>query len=105
MCLSEVLLILGCVFWLQILPLSIPQINILHALGQGGRGSACPSLTKLSILTANRSDDVATTILEMVVDLWITVRGFSLAGAWVEEYKITQKKTTQKSKALRKQLN
>ena len=34
-----------------------------------------------SILTANRSDDVATTILEMVVDLWITVRGLSLAGA------------------------
>ena len=29
----------------------------------------------------------------------------SLAGGWVEEYKITQKKTTQKSKALRKQLN
>eukprot|EP00731_Ephydatia_muelleri_P029628 Em0021g151a len=55
-----------------------------------------------SILTANRSDDVATTILEMVVDLWITVQGFSLAGAWVEEYKITQKKTTQKCKALRK---
>ena len=34
----------------------------------------------------------------------ITVWGFSLAGAWVEEVKITQKKTTQKSKALRKQL-
>ena len=57
-----------------------------------------------SILTAERTDDVATTILEMIVDLWITVRGFSLAGAWVEELKITQKKTTQKSKALRKQL-
>ena len=38
MCLSDVLLILGCVFWLQILPLSISQINILRALGQGGRG-------------------------------------------------------------------
>ena len=57
-----------------------------------------------SILTAERTDDVATTVLEMIVDLWITVRGFSLAGAWVEEFKITQKKTTQKSKALRKQL-
>ncbi|KAL5493255.1 hypothetical protein EMCRGX_G014404 [Ephydatia muelleri] len=53
---------------------------------------------------AERTDDVATTVLEMIVDLWITVRGFSLAGAWVEEFKITQKKTTQKSKALRKQL-
>ena len=58
-----------------------------------------------SILTANQSNDVSTTILEMVVDLWITVRGFSLAGAWMKEYKITQKKTTQKSNALRKQLN
>ena len=38
MCLSKVLLILGCVFWLQNLPLSISQINILRALGQGGRG-------------------------------------------------------------------
>ena len=45
MCLSEVLLILGCVFWLQILPLPISQINILRALGQGGRGSTCPLLT------------------------------------------------------------
>ena len=35
-----------------------------------------------SILTAERTDDVATTVLEMIVDLWITVRGFSLAGAW-----------------------
>ena len=38
MCLSKVLLILGCVFRLQNLPLSISQINILRALGQGGRG-------------------------------------------------------------------
>ena len=38
MCLSKVLLILGCVFWLQNLPLSVSQINNLRALGQGGRG-------------------------------------------------------------------
>ena len=36
-----------------------------------------------SVLTAERTDHVATTILKMIVDLWITV--FSLAGAWVEE--------------------
>ena len=60
MCLSDVLLILGCVFWLQILPLSISQINILRALGQGGRGGGggggggeggtCPLLTKVIYL-------------------------------------------------------
>ena len=36
MCLSKGLINLGCVFWLQNLPLSISQINILRALGQGG---------------------------------------------------------------------
>ena len=58
MCLSKVLLILGCVFWLQNLPLSISQINILRALGQGGRGGGgggggggtCPLLTKVIYL-------------------------------------------------------
>ena len=50
MFLSEVLLILGCVFWLQILPLSISQINILRALGQGGRGGTGPLLTKVIYL-------------------------------------------------------
>ena len=56
MCLSKVLFILGCVFWLQNLPLSISQINILRALGQGGRGGGgggcciCPLLTKVIYL-------------------------------------------------------
>ena len=55
MCLSKVLLILGCVFWLQNLPLSISQINTLRALGQGGRGGGgggctCPLLTKVIYL-------------------------------------------------------
>ena len=49
-CLSKVLLILGCVFWLQNLPLSISQINILSALGQGGRGGGGPLLTKVIYL-------------------------------------------------------
>ena len=52
MCLSKVLLILGCVFWLQNLPLSISQINILRTLGQGGRGGGglYMSVTDLSYL-------------------------------------------------------
>ena len=57
-----------------------------------------------SVLTASWSDEVATTIFEMIIDLWIVIRGFSMASALVEGYKVTQKKTTQKSKALRKTL-
>jgi hypothetical protein len=34
--------------------------------------------------------------------MWITVRGFSYASAWVEKMKVAQQKTTQKSKGLRK---
>ena len=32
-------------------------------------------------------EDVADKILNMIVDLWITIRGFSLASAWVEQFK------------------
>ena len=49
-------------------------------------------------------EDVADKILNMIVDLWITIRGFSLASAWVEQFKAHSKKTLQKSKGLRKQL-
>ena len=39
-----------------------------------------------SVLTASWSDDIATTILDMIIDLWIVIRGFSMASAWVEHY-------------------
>ena len=42
--------------------------------------------------------------LSMVVDLWLTVCGYSYSSAWVEKYKVAQKKSTQKSKGIRKQL-
>ena len=44
-----------------------------------------------SVLTASWSDDIA-----MIIDLWIVIRGFSMASTWVEYYKVTQKKKTQK---------
>lgn len=50
-----------------------------------------------SMLTATWEENVAYKILTMIVDLWITIRGFSLASAWVEEFKAHNKKTLQKS--------
>ena len=46
----------------------------------------------------------ADALLEMIVTEWIKIRGFSYASAWVEKFKSQQRKTTQKAKGLRKQL-
>ena len=43
-------------------------------------------------------------LLPMIIDLWITMRGFSFASAWIENYKIANKKTIQKMAGKRKQL-
>ena len=43
-------------------------------------------------------------VLRMITELYITIRGFSYASAWIEQYKQTQKRSTQRSKSLRKQL-
>ena len=56
------------------------------------------------LLSVNWSDEVSTALLHMIVNQWITVRGFSSASAFIEMYKKTNKKTFQKSKGLRKSL-
>ena len=43
-------------------------------------------------------------ILEEMIKLWVTIRGFSTVSEWVEQYKASSKTTTQKSKGLRKTL-
>ena len=46
----------------------------------------------------------AEALLQEVVKLWVTIRGFSYASAWVEKFKSTGTKSLQKSKGLRKKL-
>ena len=43
-------------------------------------------------------------LLNMIVELFVTIRGFSYASAWMEHYKQLKKKSTQRSKSLRKEL-
>ena len=43
-------------------------------------------------------------LLEMIINEWTKIRGFSYASTWVEKFKSEQRKTTQKRKGLRKQL-
>ena len=57
-----------------------------------------------SLIAATWDDEVAAKLMTMIVELWVTVRGFSLASAWIERYKGATKKTLQKAKPLRKQI-
>ena len=57
-----------------------------------------------SIISSSWDSDCSSELLERIVKLWVTLRGFSLCGAWMEEYKVANKKATQKAKALRREL-
>ena len=56
------------------------------------------------LISADWDNDSSFQILDSIVAEWVKIRGFSLVGAWVEKYKAAHKKTTQKSKGVRKQL-
>ena len=58
-----------------------------------------------AIIGAGWEEECCTYLLGMVVDMWVCIRGFSQATAWIERYKSVQKKNLQKAKALRKKLN
>lgn len=51
------------------------------------------------------SNEDSIELLYEIVNLWTTVRGFSLAATWMETYKMTRKETKQKSTGLRKHLS
>ena len=53
------------------------------------------------MLSSTWDEESSKILFQMVVDLWPTVRGYSYSSAWVEKYKVAQKKSTQKSKGIR----
>ena len=60
------------------------------------------------IVTADFEIDDQTiheTLLHKIVELFFTVRGFSLASVWLEKYKQSTKKPTQRTKSLRRDLH
>ena len=44
-------------------------------------------------------------LLNKIVELFLTIRGFSLASGWLEKYKQCTKKPTQRTKSLRRELH
>ena len=60
----------------------------------------------LSVLSQEVHDaEDAEELLNEIVALWVTVRGFSMTATWMEAYKKAEKKTVQKSTGLRKGLS
>ena len=51
-----------------------------------------------AIVSASWDEEEATALLPMIVQLWVTMRDFSYASAWMENYKKVNKKPVQKTK-------
>ena len=58
-----------------------------------------------SMLSVDIDDSFSYELLDDIIKLWVTIRGFSTVSAWMEEYKQTTKTNTQKYKGLRKTLS
>ena len=57
-----------------------------------------------AIVSAGWGVEDSNILLQEVVEQFVTTRGFSFASGWMERYKKATKKSTQKSKGVRKQL-
>ena len=55
-------------------------------------------------ISTDIEDGKATILLKMIIELHVTIRGFSFVKSFMELYKQATKKSTQKSKALRKKI-
>ena len=49
-------------------------------------------------------EQLSNELLRHVVELWMTIRGFSMANAWMEYFKQMKETTTKKKQGLRKGL-
>ena len=49
-------------------------------------------------------DELSKELLGLVAEMWITIRGFSMASAWIEHYKQSKETCTKKKQGLRKGL-
>ena len=50
-------------------------------------------------------DEIHKVLLHKIAELYVTVRGFSLASGWLEQYKQQTKKSTQRTKSLRREIH
>ena len=58
------------------------------------------SLLSTDLETSNLAEE----LLRDIIELWLNIQGFLIAGQWMEVYKHNKSMTTKKSKSLRKTL-
>lgn len=90
---------------------SVFNTETAHELSEGTRKELRTTITTdedlaflWCMLTVEVEEAEGAVLLEMLTDLFITVRGFSFSKSVMELYKQTAKKSTQKSKSLRRKL-
>ena len=67
--------------------------------------SDCDVQFHWSLLSVDIPDDKdGFELLRNIIELWLTIRGFSISKAWMEEYKCIAKTSTKGKKSLRKDL-
>lgn len=96
-----------------LLPNHMIQVSASSVHVSTGLGSIIESVLqnddvqfKWSLLAYNfDADDEAQELLCEIIQLWITIRGFSTTAMWMETYKQAKQSTTQKSTGLRKKLS
>ena len=74
--------------------------ELLRTVMHDSEVQRCWSIVSTDISDENDSNE----LLQMIVDMWITLRGFALTSKWLEDYKLAKGKTVNKSKSLRKDL-
>ena len=57
------------------------------------------------VVSSEWGAEEAQELLKMIVELWVRMRGFNFASAWMEEMKQKLRMTVQKSKGLRKKIS
>ena len=56
------------------------------------------------MLSTDFSSVDAYSLLQMFIELWVTIRGFSFVSGWIEVYNQEKKENLQRSKSLRKNI-
>ena len=97
------------------------QKKLLDTLNDGSRACMSTITQRESIINAVASNEevqffwamlccdihhheAAEHLLKELISLWLTIRGFSIAGTWIEQYKARSSANIGKKKGLRKEL-
>ena len=57
------------------------------------------------MVAVNIESEESSELLRAIVQLWVTICGFAITSAWMEDYKRASQKTTKAKKGFRKQLH